>query len=90
MLALSLGLGAALIWAVHDFLARSFRIGKHRLVHSSVCMYTRSPDEHFILDKFPGYQQVAFAAGLSGHGFKFAPVIGDHLVGLLLDDRNPD
>jgi sarcosine oxidase len=75
---------------VRDFLARSFRLGKHRLVHTSVCMYTRSPDEHFILDKFPGCQQVAFAAGLSGHGFKFAPVIGDHLVGLLMDDRNPD
>ena len=46
-----------------------------------VCMYTMSPDEHFIVDRAD--DQVAFACGLSGHGFKFAPVLGKALVQLL-------
>lgn len=44
--------------------------------HASVCMYTYSPDRHFILDTSPEHPNVHFAAGFSGHGFKFAPVIG--------------
>ncbi len=46
-----------------------------------VCMYTMSPDEHFMVDLAD--EQVAFACGLSGHGFKFAPVLGKALVQLL-------
>ena len=48
----------------------------------AVCMYTMSPDEHFIIDRHPQHPQVAFAAGLSGHGFKFASVLGESLVQL--------
>ena len=40
-------------------------------------MYTRSPDEHFVVDRHPQYSQVALVAGLSGHGFKFAPVLAE-------------
>ena len=39
-----------------------------------------SPDEHFIVDRHPAYPNVVFAAGLSGHGFKFAPVLGRALA----------
>lgn len=53
-----------------------------RLQHKT-CFYTRSPDEHFILDRYPGFANVAYAAGLSGHGFKFAPVLGELLVELV-------
>lgn len=56
-----------------------------RLLAHSVCMYTMSPDEHFIIDRHPHAPQVAFAAGLSGHGFKFAPVLGEALVQLAVD-----
>ena len=52
-----------------------------RLNHQT-CFYTRSPDDHFIVDRYPGSSNVAFAAGLSGHGFKFAPVLGEILVDL--------
>jgi glycine/D-amino acid oxidase-like deaminating enzyme len=52
----------------------------------TVCLYTMSPDEHFIVDRHPAHANVAFAAGLSGHGFKFAPVLGRALVDLVLDD----
>jgi sarcosine oxidase len=53
----------------------------------SVCMYTMTPDQHFIVDRHPDHAQVAFAAGLSGHGFKFVPVLGKILVDLALDGR---
>jgi monomeric sarcosine oxidase len=52
-----------------------------------VCLYTMSPDEHFVVDRHPYYPQVAFAAGLSGHGFKFTGVLGEVLTELVLDGR---
>ncbi|MBC20243.1 MAG: N-methyl-L-tryptophan oxidase [Planctomycetaceae bacterium] len=48
-----------------------------RATDHQVCMYTRSPDEHFVVDRHPQYSQVALVAGLSGHGFKFAPVLAE-------------
>jgi sarcosine oxidase len=50
-----------------------------------VCMYTMTPDAHFVVDRHPEYPQVAFAAGLSGHGFKFTCVLGEILSQLALD-----
>jgi sarcosine oxidase len=47
---------------------------------SSVCIYTLSPDRHFIIDRHPDYANVFLACGFSGHGFKFAPVVGDRLA----------
>jgi glycine/D-amino acid oxidase-like deaminating enzyme len=44
-----------------------------------------SPDEHFIVDRHPEHPHVVFAAGLSGHGFKFTPVLGQALAELALD-----
>ena len=47
-----------------------------------VCLYTNSPDGHFLLDCHPRHPRVTFACGFSGHGFKFAPVIGEALADL--------
>lgn len=58
-----------------------------RCLKHVACMYTMSPDEHFIVDRHPEHPQVAFAAGLSGHGFKFAGVLGEALTDLVLDGR---
>ena len=66
-----------------EFLSNSFEFKKCRLVHYSVCMYSMSHDGHFILDHHPRFPQIVFAAGLSGHGFKFVPIIGRHLTDLL-------
>jgi sarcosine oxidase len=55
----------------------------------SVCLYTMSADEHFIVDCHPEYPHVAFAAGLSGHGFKFACVLGEALVALVCGEPKP-
>jgi glycine/D-amino acid oxidase-like deaminating enzyme len=55
----------------------------------TTCFYTMSPDEHFIVDRHPAHEQVAFAAGLSGHGFKFTGVLGEVLADLALSGRTP-
>ena len=65
------------------FLESRFQFTRRRLVHDSMCMYTKSPDEHFLIDHHPDHERLVFAAGLSGHGFKFAPVIGLRLVDML-------
>jgi monomeric sarcosine oxidase len=56
-----------------------------RVTDHAVCLYTMSPDGHFIVDRHPVYPNVVFAAGLSGHGFKFAPVLGRALADLALE-----
>ena len=48
------------------------------------CMFTNSPDEHFIIGTHPDYAQVSFAAGFSGHGFKFCSVVGEIMSDLAL------
>jgi len=53
----------------------------------SVCMYTMTPDQHFILDRHPHHDHVFIAAGFSGHGFKFAPVVGAVLADLITSGR---
>ena len=72
------------------FMKKHMEFGKSRLVHHSMCMYTMSPDGHFFVDQFPGQDNVVFAAGLSGHGFKFTPVLGKHLVDLLEGQCEPE
>jgi glycine/D-amino acid oxidase-like deaminating enzyme len=48
----------------------------------AVCMYTMSPDQHFIVGRHPEFPQVVFTAGLSGHGFKFTSVLGEVMAEL--------
>lgn len=51
----------------------------------AACLYTMSPDGHFFVDRAPHSPRVVFAAGFSGHGFKFAGLIGKVLADLSLD-----
>jgi glycine/D-amino acid oxidase-like deaminating enzyme len=51
------------------------------------CLFTNSPDEHFILDSHPGHPQVVIAAGFSGHGYKFCSVVGEIMADLALNAR---
>jgi sarcosine oxidase len=46
------------------------------------CLFTNSPDEHFILDLHPNHPEVALAAGFSGHGYKFCSVVGEIMADL--------
>ncbi|MEE9130075.1 MAG: N-methyl-L-tryptophan oxidase [Phycisphaerales bacterium] len=57
------------------------------LLEASVCMYTNTPDAHFIVDHHPQHANVTIGTGFSGHGFKFASVIGEALADLTLTGR---
>jgi sarcosine oxidase len=57
----------------------------NRVVDARVCLYTNTPDEHFILDRHPAHPSVVIASPCSGHGFKFAPAIGEVLADLAMD-----
>jgi sarcosine oxidase len=66
---------------VADWLPRAGACPKR----SNVCLYTMSPDGQFVLDRHPAHPQVVFAAGLSGHGFKFTSVLGEALADMVID-----
>ncbi len=70
---------------VLDFLSRFFPALEPQLNKYAACMYTLTPDEHFVLDIHPECPAVVLAAGFSGHGFKFATVVGEILAELALD-----
>jgi sarcosine oxidase len=53
------------------------------------CMFVNSPDEHFIVDLLPGHDNVAVAAGFSGHGYKFCSGIGEILADLAMHGATP-
>ena len=57
------------------------------LLSATTCMYTNTPDGHFVLDRHPRHPNVIVASPCSGHGFKFASVIGEVLADLVCDGR---
>ncbi len=57
------------------------------LVKSSPCIYTMTPDENFIIDTHPTHSHMCFAAGFSGHGFKFSSVVGEVLSDLAMHGK---
>jgi sarcosine oxidase len=56
--------------------------GTGPLTKAQVCMYTVTPDHHFVIDRHPAHPQVSVACGFSGHGFKFASTVGEILADL--------
>ena len=69
---------------VRTWLRRRMPAANGPLVHAEVCLYTNMPDETFVIDRHPAATGVAFASACSGHGYKFAPVIGDILADLVM------
>jgi sarcosine oxidase len=67
---------------VHEILNRNLPDGNGPLLSLRVCLYTNSPDGHFIIDRHPRHERVTVACGFSGHGFKFASVVGEVLADL--------
>ena len=59
----------------------------NQILAAKTCLYMMTPDGHFIIDRHPEHQQVCFAAGFSGHGFKFAPLVGEVLSDLALEGK---
>jgi sarcosine oxidase len=69
-----------------DFLNEFIPNGYERTLTVKTCLYTNSPDTNFIIDYLNGFDKdVAFAAGFSGHGFKFVSVIGEILADLVIN-----
>lgn len=72
--------------AFSEFVTTMLNGAHPRSLDTGMCMYTMTPDEDFIIDHHPVYGNVSIAAGFSGHGFKFAPVVGEHLANLATSD----
>ena len=70
-----------------EFISRVMPQLEPQPLRHSVCMYSMSPDGHFIVDRHPMFSNVVFGAGFSGHGFKFAPVVGEALADLAMNGQ---
>jgi sarcosine oxidase len=58
-----------------------------QILRSVACMYTNTPDHHFVIGKHPHHPNVTIASPCSGHGFKFCSVMGEVLADLALDNQ---
>ena len=58
------------------------------LIRAEVCLYTVTPDEHFVIDFHPESERVVIASPCSGHGFKHSAAIGETLAQLALDGKS--
>ena len=76
--------------ATRQFVSQTLLLASDELLTQKACMYTMSPDEHFIVDRHPTEKSVVFAAGLSGHGFKFTSVLGELLANLAMGGYVPE
>lgn len=76
---------AAWIEQMREFMQQYFPAANGRLLQTRRCLYTLTPDKHFVIDRHPEYPHIVFGAGFSGHGFKFATLIGSILTDLLLN-----
>jgi len=65
---------------IRPVLAECLPAANGRLLQARICLYTMTPDGDFLLDRLPGAPQIVVASPCSGHGFKFAPVIGEILA----------
>jgi sarcosine oxidase len=74
--------------AMERFAAR-YLPGQWMRASARVCLYTMTPDEHFIIDRHPEYPQIVIASPCSGHGFKFSTTIGRILSDLALKGESP-
>jgi prepilin-type processing-associated H-X9-DG protein len=59
------------------------------LLEARVCQYEDTPDKNLIIDRHPEAANVWFVGGGSGHGFKLAPALGEHVAQLVLGKRQP-
>ena len=67
---------------LRDFVQQYFPAGAGPTMALAPCMFTNTADEHFILDRHPEHENVILASPCSGHGFKFASVVGEIVADL--------
>jgi len=73
---------------VRDGIAHYFPDANGPTAATSVCLFTNTPDEHFVIDRLPDHPEVVVAGGFSGHGFKFCSVVGEMVADLTLDSSS--
>jgi sarcosine oxidase len=81
--------GDADIAEIRAFMERRLPDANGALQASDVCLYTNTPDFHFVVDRDPRHGEVIVASVCSGHGFKFAPVMGEIIADLVQGTRPP-
>jgi sarcosine oxidase len=79
--------GEADVAPVAAFVAEALTGLSTRPARAGVCLYTNTPDEHFVVGPAPGLSGVTVVSACSGHGLKFAPVIGEIAADLALEGR---
>ncbi|HEY5864057.1 MAG TPA: N-methyl-L-tryptophan oxidase [Candidatus Tectomicrobia bacterium] len=67
------------------FVRRYFPDGDGPILSMHTCLFTNTPDTHFVIDAHPDCPNVLIAGGFSGHGFKFCSVVGEILADLAQD-----
>ena len=70
---------------LREFVAEWFPAGAGEVLDAVACMFTNTPDRHFLIDIHPTEPDVVIGSVCSGHGFKFAPVVGEILADLAID-----
>ncbi|MDE0449908.1 MAG: FAD-dependent oxidoreductase [Spirochaetaceae bacterium] len=73
-----------------DFVRRRLpALAAGTVVEGRSCLYTNTPDDHFLVDRVPGSERIFVAGGGSGHGFKFGGALGPVIVDAVEDCPNP-
>jgi sarcosine oxidase len=73
---------------LHEFIRQFLPAGTGHTDTSKVCLYSNSPDEHFVIGNMPGFEErVCIAWGFSGHGFKFVPAVGEIMADLAMHGK---
>jgi sarcosine oxidase len=70
---------------LYDLLRRFVPFAKGRLLSSVVCLYTNTPDGHFIVDRHPAHPEIMLVSACSGHGFKFVNVLAECVADMQMD-----
>jgi sarcosine oxidase len=71
-----------LLERISDWVARTYPDADPEPVEAETCLYTNTVDESFVLER---HGRIVVGSACSGHGFKFAPAVGDRLAGLAVD-----
>jgi glycine/D-amino acid oxidase-like deaminating enzyme len=80
-----------LLKSIRDYMTFRFPgMANAPLIETRVCQYENSPDNHFIIDRLPGRENVWVVGGGSGHGFKHGPPLGEMLAGWIVHDKEGD
>jgi len=73
-------------WCAVESRLRAYVPAAGARLHAAPCLYTNTPDRHFLLDAYPAEPRIVVASACSGHGFKFAPAIAQAVAARLLDE----